>query len=137
MNQKKQYDGEERRKYIRYACKTELETIVDFNPEVARRALGKYPPITFHKGEKAVIRDISLKGISIELDNLLPAGIIIRIAIDNPVTPPIKTGARVVWSKKQSGSGKGYVMGMAYKYMREKHRRNLVKLIEFLQQIPD
>jgi len=137
MDQENQSDGKERRKYIRYACTTKLETIVDFNPEVARRALGKYPPITFHKGEKATIRNISLKGILIELGHLLPAGIIIKIAIDNPVTPPIKTGARVIWSKKQSGSDKGYVMGMAYKYMRERHRRNLEKLLEFLQEIPD
>jgi hypothetical protein len=137
MNQKNQHDGEEKRKYMRYACTTELETIVDFNPEVARRALGKYPPITFRKGEKAAIRNISQKGISIELDHLLPAGITIKIAIDNPVTPPIKTGARVIWSKKQSGSDKGYIMGMVYKYMREKHRRNLEKLLEFLQEIPD
>ena len=127
----------ERRKYIRYACGTELKAIIDFNPDVARRAQGKLPKIEFRKGEKGVIRNISIRGISIELDHVLPEGITIKMAVNNPVTPPIKTGARVVWSKKLSGPREGYVMGMTYRYMREKHRRNLEKFIDFLQAIPE
>lgn len=127
----------ERRKYIRYSCKTELKTIIDFNPDVARRSSGKFPPVVFRKGEHGIIRDISEKGLSIELEHVLPEGMVIKIAIENPVTPPIQTGARIMWAKKISGAKNRYVMGLAYRYMREKQRRYLESLIEFLQSIPE
>ena len=137
MNGGKKPASGERRKYIRYACKTEIKTIIDFNPDVARRAMGKLPPIVFRRGETAVVRDISEKGMSFELDHFLPEGMTIKIAIDNPVTPPIETGGRIVWAKKMPHGKEGYAMGLAYRYMREKHRRNLDKLITFLQSIPE
>jgi hypothetical protein len=127
----------ERRKYIRFACKTELKAIVDFNPDIARRALGKLPPFMFRRGEHGVIRDVSEKGIAIEADHLLPEGLTIKMAIDNPITPPIETGAKIVWSKELSDDTRKYAMGMSYWHMKEKQRRNLEKLIAFLQTIPD
>ena len=83
------------------------------------------------------ITDISEKGMAIELEHILPDGLTIKLAIENPVTSPIVTGARVVWSKKLAGKKPGYAMGMVFRYMREKHRRNLDRLIEFLDTIPE
>ncbi len=136
MGEEEKSGGGERRKYIRYACKTELKAIIDFNPDVARRSHGKLPPVVFRSGETAVVRNISKKGIAFELEHFLPEGMTIKLAIENPITPPIQTGARVSWVKKLPKE-KGYVMGLAYRYMREKHRRNLNKLVEFLWSIPD
>jgi hypothetical protein len=134
---KKDLTGE-RRLYIRYACSGEFKTIIDFNPDVARRARsGKIPPIVFRRGEKAVVRNISEKGIAVELDHILTEGMTLKMALENPITPPIQTGARVVWAKKMSGGKGGYVMGMAFRYMREKHRRNLETLLGFLESIPE
>lgn len=134
---KKKVTGE-RRSYIRYACKSELKAIIDFNPEVARRARsGQMPPVVFHRGEKAIVRNISTTGIAIELDHILAEGIILKIALENPITPPIQTGARVVWAKKLSRGKGGYVMGLVFRYLREKHRRNLETLIGFLESIPE
>jgi hypothetical protein len=127
----------DKREFIRYACKTKLKAIIDFNPEAARKSLGKVPPIEFHKGETAVARNISLKGISLELDHFLPAGVTVKMAIENPVTPPIQTGGRIIWAKKSSGKKGTCLVGLAFRYMREKHRRNLEKLIEFLHSIPE
>jgi hypothetical protein len=127
----------ERREYVRYACRTELKTIIDFNPHVARRASNKLPPMTFHRGEIVTVRNISQKGISIELEHFLPEGMTIKMSIDNPVTPPIETRGRVIWTKESPGEKEGYIVGMAFRYMRDKHRRNLDKLIEFLQTIPE
>ena len=127
----------ERREYIRYSCRTQVKAIIDFNPEVARRSLGKFPPIVFRRGETGPITDISEKGMAIELEHILPDGLTIKLAIENPVTSPIVTGARVVWSKKLAGKKPGYAMGMVFRYMREKHRRNLDRLIEFLDTIPE
>ena len=135
MGDEKKSGSGERRKYIRYACKTELKTILDFNPEVARRNHGKFLPVVFRKGETAVVRNISERGIAFELEHLLPEGMTIKIAIENPITPPIQTGARVLWVKRLPKE-KGYVIGLVYRYMREKHRRNLGRLIGFLQSIP-
>jgi hypothetical protein len=127
----------ERRKYIRFACKTELKSIIDFNPDVARRAMGKLPPIVFRRGEIATVRNISEKGIALELGHMLAVGMTVKMAIENPVTPPIQTGARVAWAKKMRGGKKRYLMGMSFRYMREKHRRNLEMLIRFLETIPE
>lgn len=127
----------ERRKFIRYACRTELKSIIDFNPDVARRTLEKLPPIVFRRGESGTIRDISEKGISVELEHFLPEGMIVKMAIDNPATPSIETDARVVWSKKLSGGKREYVMGMTFRHMKNKHQRNLEKLIAFLRNIPE
>jgi hypothetical protein len=137
MGSSKKVDSGERRKYIRYACSTKVKAIIDFNPDVARRSLGKFPPIVLRRGETGPITDISEKGMAIELEHLLPEGLTIKLAIENPVTGPIVTGARVVWSKKLSGKKRGYAMGMVFRYMRKKHQRNLDKLIEFLHTIPE
>ena len=32
---------------------------------------------------------------------------------------------------------RGYVMGLIYRYMKAKHRRNLEKLVGFLESIPE
>jgi c-di-GMP-binding flagellar brake protein YcgR len=128
--------GEERRKYIRFACKAEFKAIIDFNADVARRATGKFAPIDFRPGEKGEVRDISEKGISIELDHILTEGMIIKMALENPVTDPIQTGARVVWANKLDGEKGRYAMGLAFRYMSEKHQRNLKSLIEFIESIP-
>ncbi len=133
---KKQFTGE-RRKYIRHACAPEMKAIVDFNIDVARRSPGRLPPMAFRRGEKGTIRNISDRGISIELDGFLPEGMTIKMAIDNPVTSPIETGGRVVWSKKVAEHRERYVMGMTFRYMRDRHRRNLDKLIDFLRTIPE
>lgn len=137
MSREKKGPSGERRKYIRYACKTELKTIIDFNPDVARRSTGKFPPIVFRRGEKGAVRNISEKGVAIELDHMLVAGMTVKMALENPITAPIQTSARVVWAKKMRGGKKRYLMGMTFRYMREKHRRNLEKLIQFLQTIPE
>ncbi len=137
MAQEKRPATGERRKFIRYACRTELKAIIDFNPDVARRALGKLPPIVFRRGEAGTIRDISEKGIAIELEHFLPEGMLVKMAIDNPATPSIETDARVVWSKKLPGEKRGYVMGMTFRHMKNKHQRNLEKLIDFLRSIPE
>ena len=137
MNKKKGNGDGERRKYIRFACKAEFKAIIDFNADVARRSTGRFPAIVFHPGEKGIVRDISEKGISIELDHVLPEGMILKVAMENPITPPIQTGARIVWAKKLPKDKDGYVMGLTFRYMREKHRRNLEELIEFLQSIPE
>lgn len=134
--EKKDVSGE-RRKYIRYSCRTQVKAIIDFNPDVARRSLGTFPPIVFRRGEIGAITDISEKGMAIELEHMLPDGLTIKLAIENPVTSPIVTGARVVWSKKLAGKKRGYAMGVMFRYMREKHRRNLDRLIEFLDTIPE
>ncbi len=127
----------ERRKYIRYACRIELKTIIDFNTDVARRALGKLPHVHFRKGETAVVRDISEKGISLELHHLLPEGMLMKVAIENPVAPPIESVARVVWSRKLAKNGNRYAMGMQFRGMKDKHRKSLNKLLAFLQHIPE
>jgi hypothetical protein len=132
----KETAGIDRRKYIRYACKTELKAIVDFNPSAADRTTGKLQPIVFHKGETAEVVNISEKGISLEMDHFLPKGMTMKMAIDNPIAPPIQTGGRIMWVKKIRGTKNRCVMGLAFRYMREKHRRNLDKLIEFLRTIP-
>lgn len=137
MDPRQRHIPVERRQYVRYSCRTELKTIIDFNPGVARRIKQKVPSIEFRKGETGAVRDISEKGISIELGHLLPEGMIIKIAIDNPVSPPIETVARVVWSKKLSGKKKRYLIGMAFRHMKEKHRKNLKELFQFLQNIPE
>ncbi len=137
MGKKEKSPGGERREYIRYACKTELKTIIDFNPDVARRATGKLPPIVFRRGEKGAVRNISLRGIAIELEHMLAQGMTLKIALENPITPPIQTGARVVWAKKLPGRDGGYLMGLSFRYMRERHRRNLEKLVQFLHSIPE
>ena len=126
----------ERRKYIRYSCNTELKTILDFNSAVARRASGRPPSIVFRKGQTAVVRNISEKGIALEVGQFLPAGMVMKISINSPVTPPIETDARIAWSS-EIPSGQGYVLGMAFRHMREKHRRNLDRLLHFLQAIPE
>jgi hypothetical protein len=137
MSKKKDVTGE-RRSYIRYACKSELKAIIDFNPDVARRSRsGKMPPIVFRRGEKGTIRNISTTGIAIELDHILAEGMTLKMALENPITPPIQTGARVVWAKKMPRNKDGYLMGLAFRYMREKHRRNLEKLLGFLESIPE
>lgn len=137
MGQKKKNATGERRQYIRYACKAEFKAIIDFNPDVARRSMGKLPPIVFRRGERVTVRNVGEKGISIEGDRIMPEGLILKISLENPVTPPIQTGARIIWVKKRAKGKSGYVMGLAFRYIREKHRRNLEKLIEFLQSIPD
>ncbi len=129
-------DTGERRKYIRYSCSTELKAILDFNTDVARRTSSKLPLIAFRKGQTAVVRNISEKGISLEVEQCLPAGIIMKISINSPVTPPIETDARIAWSNPLP-NGRGYVLGVAFRHMREKHRRNLDKLLHFLQGIPE
>lgn len=136
MGKGRETAGIDRRKYIRYACKTELKAIVDFNPSAAARTPGKLQSIVFHKGESATVLNISEKGISLELDHLFPIGMTMKIAIDNPITPPIQTNGRIMWVKKIRGTNNRCVVGLAFRYMREKHRRNLGKLIEFLQAIP-
>lgn len=137
MRKGKRNASGERRKYIRYACKAEFKAIIDFNPAAARRSTGKLQPIIFQRGEKGIIRNISEKGIAIELEHILAEGMILKIAIENPITPPIQTGARVLWAKKFAEEEGGYAMGLAFRYMREKHRRNLEKLISFLESIPE
>ncbi|RJP63959.1 MAG: PilZ domain-containing protein [Candidatus Abyssobacteria bacterium SURF_17] len=137
MDKEKEPVTGERRRYVRYACKMELKAILDFNPDVARRTSGKLPPIVFRRGETAVARDISEKGIAIETERFLPEGMIIKIAVENPFTPPIETDARIVWSKKLPGEKRGYILGMAFRHMRDKHRRNLEHLLEFLEEIPE
>ena len=137
MSKKKENTDGERRKYIRYACRAEFKAIIDFNADVARRSTGRFPAIEFHPGEKGVVRDISEKGISIELNHIMPDGMILKVAIENPITPPIQTGARVVWAKKLQKEEDGYVMGLTFRYMRERHRRHLEELIEFLRSIPE
>ena len=132
----KRSDTGERRKYIRYSCNTELKAILDFNTDVARRTSSKLPPIVFRKGQTAVVRNISEKGISIEVGQFLPAGMMMKISINSPVTPPIETDARIAWSNELP-NGQGYVLGMAFRHLREKHRRNLDKLLHFLQEIPE
>ena len=127
----------ERRRYIRFACKTEFKAIIDFNPDVSRRSTGRLQPIVFQRGEKGLVRDISERGIQIELEHILAEGMTLKIALENPVTPPIQTGARVVWAKKLSSGRDGYAMGMTFRYMREKHQRNLEKLLSFLESIPE
>jgi hypothetical protein len=136
MNENKGSADGEKRKYIRYACRAEFKAIIDFNADVARRATGRFPTIVFHPGEKCIVRDISEKGISIETDHVLPEGMILKMAMDNPITPPIQTGARIVWTKELPDDSGGYVMGLTFRYMREKHRRNLEELLEFLKSIP-
>jgi hypothetical protein len=130
-------EGIDRREYIRYACKTKLKAIIDFNPEAARKTLGKVPPIVFHKGEPALAKNISKKGMALEINHYLPEGMTIKISIENPITPPIQTGGRIVWVKRVPGSKDACEIGLAFRYMREKHRRNLDELIKFLQTIPD
>ena len=139
MSEKKKKDTTgERRTYIRYACKTEFKAIIDVNSDIARRSgSGKMPPIVFRRGEKGTVRNISTTGVAIELDHILAEGMTLKMALENPITPPIQTGARVVWAKKLSRSKGGYAMGMVFRYMREKHRRNLNKLIDFLDTIPE
>ena len=137
MERKEKDVSGERRRYIRYACRTEVKAIIDFNPDIARRSLGKLQPIVFRRGEMGAITDISEKGVAIELDHILPEGLTIKLAIENPVTGPIVTGARVVWSKKLNKGKRGYAMGMVFRYLRGKHRRNLDNLIKFLHTIPE
>lgn len=127
----------ERRKYIRYSCKTELKAIIDFNTDVALRTFTKLPPIVFRRGEAGTVLNLSLKGLSLELEHFLPKGMMIKIAIDNPITPPIETDARVVWSKKPPKKSQAYTIGMAFRHMKDKHKRNLEKLIDFLKGIPE
>lgn len=135
-NRKKNSSGE-RRRYIRFACKTEFKAIIDFNPDVSRRSTGRLQPIVFKRGEKGAVRNISEKGVQIELEHILAEGMTLKMALENPITPPIQTGARVLWAKKLSKKKDGYAMGLAFRYMREKHRRNLEKLISFLESIPE
>ncbi len=137
MDEKNGMKGVDRRQYIRYTCKTEFRAIVDFDAEAARKALGTVPPIVFHRGETATVRNISTKGISLELDHFLPPGMTMKMAIANPITAPIQTGARIMWSKMLPGPHPKCIVGLAFRYMREKHRRNLQRLIEFLQSIPE
>ena len=136
MSEEKNPEGIDRREYIRYACKPKLKAIVDFNTDAARKALGKLPPIVFHKGEAALAVNISRKGMSLEISHFLPEGMMIKITIENPVTPPIQTGGRIMWTKRVPGSKDACVIGLSFRYMGEKHRRNLDKLIKFLQSIP-
>lgn len=127
----------ERRKYVRYACETEIKAVVDFNPDVARRTFGKLPPIVFRRGQRGTVRDISEKGLSIEVDDLLPDGMILKIAVENPVTVPVESAARVVWSKKIADAGQRYAIGMVFRNMKDRHKRNLDKLLQFLRNIPE
>ncbi|GAB4334983.1 MAG: hypothetical protein Kow0099_07310 [Candidatus Abyssubacteria bacterium] len=122
---------------MRYACRIELKTIIDFNPDVARRALGTLPTIDFRRGETALIRDISERGLSLESDHLLPEGMLMKIAVENPVAPPIEAVARVVWSKKLTENDTKYAMGMEFRNMKDKHRKNLNTLVAFLKNIPE
>jgi hypothetical protein len=136
MERGKESDIGERRRYIRYSCNIEMKAIIDFNTSVAHRTFDRLPRISFRKGETTIIKNISEKGISVQLEHFLPEGMMIRIAINNPVTPPIETDARVAWSKKLSDE-EGYVLGMAFRHMRDRHRRNLERLIDFLKEIPE
>jgi len=126
----------ERRKYIRYSCNTELKAILDFNVNVARRAASRLPAIAFRKGQTAVVRNLSEKGIAVEVEQFLPEGLMLKIAINSPVTPPIETDARIAWSS-QLADEQRYVLGMEFRHMREKHRRDLDRLLHFLQEIPE
>lgn len=126
----------ERRKYIRYTCSTELKAILDFNTDVAHRTSSKLPQVVFRKRQTVVVRNIGEKGISLEVGQFLPAGMLMKISINSPVTPPIETDARIAWSKELP-NGQGYVLGMEFRHLREKHRRNLDKLLHFLQEIPE
>ena len=137
MGDAKKNSSGERRRYVRFACKTEFKAIIDFNPDVSRRSTGRLQPIVFKRGEKGVVRDIGEKGVQIELEHILAEGMTLKMALENPVTPPIQTGARVVWAKKLSGDKGGYAMGLVFRYMTEKHRRNLLKLMNFLDSIPE
>jgi hypothetical protein len=137
MNQEKDRATGERRRYVRYTCRTTLKTIIDFNLDVARRTKKKVPHVVFHRGEEGTVRNISEKGISIELDHLLPESVMLKMSIENAIAPPIETSARVMWARKSPDQEGKYIMGLAFKYMREKHRRNLAQLIEFLKTIPE
>lgn len=127
----------ERRKYLRYACRTSLKTILDFNPTGADRDALKAQQITFSKGEEGSVLNISERGMAIELSHLLPAGLMLKIAIESPVTPPIETDARVVWADRLTTAKRGYIVGMSFRHMKDKHRRNLLRLIKFIQDIPE
>jgi len=137
MSKGKKPEGIDRREYIRYACRPKLKAIVDFNPEAARKALGKLPPIVFHKGEAALTKNVSKNGMALEINHFLPEGMTIKLSIENPITAPIQTGGRIMWVKRVPGSEDACVIGLAFRYMGEKHRRNLDKLVKFLQSIPD
>ncbi|RJP15272.1 MAG: PilZ domain-containing protein [Candidatus Abyssobacteria bacterium SURF_5] len=135
-NGKKAKTGE-RRKFMRYSCKTSLKGILDFNPSGASRKTVKAQDIQFQKGETAYILNISERGLALELDHSLPPGLMVKIAIENPVAPPIETDGRVVWADKLTTKTQGYIIGMSFRHMREKHQRNLQRLITFLQNIPE
>ncbi len=127
----------ERRKYVRYACKIELKAIIDFNPAGEDKNVIKSQEIQFSKGEMGSILNISERGMAVELEHILPRGLLLKVAIENPTTPPIETDARVAWSDRLVSKPDGYIIGMQFRHMKEKHQRNLQRLIEFLQSIPD
>ena len=127
----------ERREFIRYACRISLKTILDFNPSGAARDAFKAQDIEFTKGENGTALNISERGMAVELQHILPPGLMLKISIENPVSPPIETDARVVWSDRLTTKKEGYIIGMQFRHMREKHQRNLQRLIEFLCNIPE
>jgi c-di-GMP-binding flagellar brake protein YcgR len=127
----------ERREFVRYACKIAFKTILDFNPSGAARDSVKAQDIEFSKGETGSALNISERGMAIELQHSLPSGLLLKVAIENPVAPPIETDARVVWADRLTTKKEGYIIGMKFRHMKEKHQRNLQRLIEFLQNIPE
>lgn len=127
----------ERREFIRYACKISLKTILDFNPSGAARDAVRAQDIEFQKGEIGYALNISERGMAIELDHTLPPGLLLKLSIENPAAPPIETDARVVWADRLATKKQGYIIGMTFRHMREKHQRSLQQLIQFLQKIPE
>ena len=98
--------GIDRRKYVRYACKAKLKTIVDFDPAAASKPTGKLPPIVFQRGESAFATNISQKGICLELDHFLPESMTLKIAIENPSGP--LAPLRIRRFPQSYGSSKAY-----------------------------
>jgi c-di-GMP-binding flagellar brake protein YcgR len=133
---KRQQTGE-RRKFVRFTCRIELKTILDFNPTGQSKNEVKAQEIEFHKGETGTVLNISERGMAIELGHMLPKGLLMKVAIANPVGPPIETDARVVWSDRLTTKKEGYIVGMQFRHTKEKHQRNLQRLIEFLKNIPE
>jgi c-di-GMP-binding flagellar brake protein YcgR len=114
-----------------------LKTILDFNPSGAARDTVKAQDIEFRKGETGFVLNLSERGMAIELEHTLPAGLLLKLSIENPAAPSIETDARVVWADRLTTKKQGYIIGMTFRHMKEKHQRSLQQLIQFLQKIPE
>ena len=124
------YNGDDRRRHVRYKCNMEVITMVRVSKSTVR--YGTTEHVTASVKIRAKVIDLSLGGAQIETEEILKSGIPVKVNIETPYGKKITGRALVVWVKKPEKIPV-YSIGLEFRELTWLQRFKLKRFIKWLK----